>query len=72
MRTHYMHSTGTVLPAPFWDMRTCSPTDNTALPVHLPTWGECPPRTCEFVYLSLQYALKCDGRANSSLVWVML
>ena len=43
-----------------WDMHTCSPTHNTALPVfvYLPTWGECPPRTCEYMYLSLQYALK--------------
>ena len=27
------------------------------------TWGEC---------LPLQYALKCDGRANSGLVWLKL
>ena len=25
---------------------------------------------CGIMYLSLQYALKCDGRANSGLVWL--
>ena len=36
--------------------------------VYLPTWGECLPCTREFAYLyicvSVQYALKCDGRAK--------
>lgn len=52
---------------------TNSPIHNTALPVCMytySTWGECLPRT-EFVYLSLPYALKCDGRENSGQVWVM-
>ena len=30
----------------------------------LPSQEECLPCTHEFVYLSLKYALKCDGRAN--------